>query len=148
VIVAAGNEPLVLAMESQLIVGTGVDIVDLDRLQDLIDRHGMLFLGKTFTEAEIAYCQRHKVPVMHFGGRFAAKEAMFKALGTGWREGIGWKQVEVQADARGRPRIRLSGRAAVRARKLGITEIFLSISHCKCHAIAQVIAEGVEDTGQ
>ena len=128
-----------------MIIGTGVDIVDLARLQEMIDRHGMRFLSKTFTEGEIAYCRRHKVPAAHFGGRFAAKEAMFKALGTGWREGISWKQVEVQVDNRGRPRLRLTGQAATRARDLDITDIFVSISHCNCHAIAHVIAEGVEE---
>jgi len=128
-----------------MIIGTGVDIIDLARLQEMIDRHGMRFLSKTFTESEIAYCQSRKVPVMHFAGRFAVKEAMFKALGTGWRGGIGWKQVEVQVDARGRPHVRLTGQAASRAHELGISEIFVSISHCNCHAVAQVIAEGAEE---
>jgi len=127
-----------------LIIGIGIDIVDLNRIQDMIDRHGDRFLSKTFTKGEIAYCRSWKVPSSHFAARFAAKEAVFKAFGTGWREGLGWKEIEVDADHLGRPRINLSGRAAAKAREMGIAEMLVSISHCDCHAIAQVIAQGRE----
>ena len=124
------------------VVGIGIDIVDLSRFQRLLDRHGQRFLSKTFTDEEIAYCQSRKNPVQHFAARFAAKEAMFKAMGTGWREGMGWKEIEVQVDSRGRPRLRLAGKAASKARSLGITDTILSLSHCDCHAIAEVLAQG------
>ena len=74
-----------------MIIGIGIDIVDLDRFQRMLDRHGKRFLAKTFSEEEIAYCQSRKNPAQHFAARFAAKEAVFKALGTGWREGMSWK---------------------------------------------------------
>ena len=128
-----------------MIIGIGIDIVDLDRIQRMIDRHGLKFLNRTFTEAEIAYCQGRKKPAQHFAGRFAAKEAVFKAFGTGWREGMGWKEIEVQVDPLGRPRLRLAGKAASKARDLGVSELLISISHCDCHAIAQVVAVGRQD---
>ncbi|HUW35483.1 MAG TPA: holo-ACP synthase [Planctomycetota bacterium] len=128
-----------------MIIGIGIDIVDLDRIQRMIDRHGLKFLNRTFTEAEIAYCQGRKKPAQHFAGRFAAKEAVFKAFGTGWREGMGWKEIEVQVDPLGRPRLRLAGKAASKARDLGVSELLISISHCDCHAIAQVVAVGRDD---
>ena len=128
-----------------MIIGIGIDIVDLDRIQRMIDRHGLKFLNRTFTEAEIAYCQGRKKPAQHFAGRFAAKEAVFKAFGTGWREGMGWKEIEVQVDPLGRPRLRLAGKAASKARDLGVSELLISISHCDCHAIAQVVAVGRPD---
>ena len=128
-----------------MIIGIGIDIVDIDRIQRMIDRHGMKFLNRTFTETEVAYCQGRKKPAQHFAGRFAAKEAVFKAFGTGWRGGMGWKEIEVQVDSLGRPRLRLSGKVASKARDLGIIEVLVSISHCDCHAIAQVVALGGED---
>jgi len=133
---------------SALIIGVGVDIVDLARVLKMIERYGKKFLGKTFTDGEIAYCTSRKAPVQHFAARFAAKEAVFKALGTGWREGMGWKEIEVQADARGRPRIRLTGKASIKARDLGIVEMHVSISHCDCHAIAHVVAESDDEEQQ
>jgi len=129
-----------------LIIGIGVDIVDLHRIRDMVNRHGKRFLGKTFTDEEIAYCHSRRKPAQHFAARFAAKEAAFKALGSGWREGMGWKEIEVQIDHLGRPRISLIGRAAAKARELGISEILVSISHCDCHAVAHVVALG-DDRG-
>ncbi|NQT19914.1 MAG: holo-ACP synthase [Planctomycetes bacterium] len=123
-----------------MIIGIGVDIVDLDRIQGMIDRHGKRFLGRTFTDEEIAYCLSRKLPTQHFAARFAAKEAAFKAFGTGWRQGLGWKDVEVRVDQLGQPHIYLSGRAAAMARDMGITDMLVSLSHCTCHAIAHVVA--------
>ena len=125
-----------------MIIGIGVDIVELDRIGDLVARHGRRFLSKTFTSEEIAYCRSRRAPVQHFAARFAAKEAAFKSFGTGWRGGLGWKEIEVHVDQLGRPGIRLTGRAAMKARELGITEMLVSLSHCNCHAVAQVIAQG------
>ena len=124
-----------------MIIGIGVDIVDLNRIQGMLDRHGNKFLAKTFTEGEIAYCQSHKKMAQHFAGRFAAKEAVFKALGTGWRAGMGWREIEVVVDSYGRPRLRLTGKVASKARELNISEMLVSISHCDCHAVACVIAQ-------
>lgn len=108
----------------------------------MIDRHGKRFLARTFTDDEIAYCLSRKLPTQHFAARFAAKEATFKAFGTGWRQGLGWKEVEVRASQLGQPHIHLSGRAAVMARDMGITDMLVSLSHCNCHAIAQIVASG------
>lgn len=124
-----------------MIVGIGVDIVDIDRVEDMIERHGKRFIGKTFTDGEVAYCEGRKLPGSHYAGRFAAKEAVFKALGTGWREGIGWKEIEVVADQHGKPRLRLTGMAAAKANDLGISDLLLTISHCDCHAVACVVAQ-------
>ena len=142
------HSSLITPGETCVIIGTGIDIVDLNRMQGLLDRHGNKFLAKTFTDGEIAYCQSRKKMVQHFAGRFAAKEAVFKALGTGWRAGMGWKEIEVQVDSYGRPHLRLLGKVAAKARDLGISEIFLSISHCDCHAVAFVIAQSRDVEGK
>ena len=106
----------------------------------MIEKHGDHFLRHVFTEHEILYSSTKKRSVEHFAGRWAAKEAMLKAIGTGWISGITWKDVEIRNDGRGKPSIELSGGAKKFADKLGITEIHLSISHCTTHAIAQVVA--------
>lgn len=129
-----------------MIIGIGVDIVDLDRIRDLVERHGQRFLNRIYTSGEIAYCTSRKRSNQHFAARFAAKEAAFKAFGTGLREGVVWKDVEVVNDSSGRPRIRLSGPSAERARDMGISEMLVTLSHCECHAVAVVVAQGTGRT--
>ncbi len=120
---------------------TGVDLVELDRIARLVERHGDRFLERVYTLAEVIYC-RGRIPEL--AARFAAKEATSKALGVGVRmmarDGIGWREVEVIGDERGKPLLRLSGRAAARAAELGLTEWAVSLSHSREMAIAVVVA--------
>jgi len=120
----------------------GVDLIEIPRVEHALTRHGERFLGRVFTPAEVLYA-RGRVPEL--AARFAAKEAVSKALGVGVRllapDGIGWLDVEVLGDRRGQPRIVLSGRAAERAEELGLTEWAVSLSHTREHAIAFVTAQ-------
>ena len=129
-----------------MIVGTGVDIIECSRIEAMISEHGQGFLKRVFTEEETEYCQRQRRPREHFAARFAAKEAVLKALGVGWTTGIAWNNVRVGRTAAGQPVVTLVGGAAEVARKLGVSRVHLSVSHCKEYAIAQAIAEGFEGT--
>ncbi len=124
-----------------MIVGTGVDIVEVPRIEAAIGRFGRRFLERIFTEDEIRYCESKANRVERFAARFAAKEAGLKAIGTGWRRGVGWKEVEVRREASGRPTLVFSGRAAEFAARLGVKRASLSLSHTAEHAVAQVILE-------
>ena len=124
-----------------MIVGTGVDIVEVPRVAAAIERFGKRFLERIYTDAEIRYCQSRRNSVERFAARFAAKEAALKALGTGWRMGVAWKDVEVRREPGGRPTVHFSGRAAEFAARLGTKHALLSLSHTAEQAIAQVILE-------
>ena len=124
-----------------MIVGTGVDIVETSRIQRVFERHGERFARRLFTQGEIAYCERFKNKAERYAARFAAKEAAFKALGTGWREGIRWLDVEVTHQPSGKPELVLKGRAQELAQILGVTRSAVSISHADHYAMAQVIFE-------
>ncbi len=120
----------------------GIDLVECDRLKQAVDRHGEHFLRRVFTAGELAYCRGRKREIEHLAGRFAAKEAVLKALGTGWVSGISWTDVEVCNDAAGRPHVNLSGRCRELAETLGVDEILISISHTNAMAMASVIGIG------
>jgi holo-[acyl-carrier protein] synthase len=125
-----------------MIVGTGVDLCEVRRIEKAIQSsHGQRLVERVFTEREIAYSQRRTNPYERYAARFAAKEAGMKALGTGWRNGIAWRDFEVANLPSGRPTLRLSGKAAEIARKLGVTNIALSITHTAEQAMAMVILE-------
>jgi holo-[acyl-carrier protein] synthase len=124
-----------------LIVGLGVDIAEVPRIQAAIERRGEAFLRRVFTPDEIAYCERFKNRFERYAGRFAAKEAAMKALGTGWRRGIRWIDLEVVREQSGRPTLALAGEAAKIAAGLGVKRISLSITHTEAQALAQVIFE-------
>jgi holo-[acyl-carrier protein] synthase len=124
------------------ILGIGTDITECLRIAQMIERHGELFVDRVYTAEEIRYCQRRKQATQHFTGRWAAKEAVLKALGTGWRRGISWRDVEVQNEPGGRPTIALRGGAKEAADRLGIVEVLISISHCRSHATAFAVAVG------
>lgn len=124
-----------------MIVGMGLDIAEIDRIQSAIERHGRPFIERLFTPAEIAYCERHKNKFERFAGRFAVKEAAMKALGTGWRHGVRWRDIEITNLPGGKPTLRLSGVASEFAAKLGVKNISLSITHSGNFALAQVIFE-------
>lgn len=121
------------------IVGHGVDIVSVARVARSIADHGDRFLERVFTPAEIAYAWGSKRRDQHLAGRFAAKEAAMKALGTGWRDGIAWTDFEVAHEPSGRPVLRVTGRSGDIAREAGGVEWWLSISHTDDAAIASVI---------
>jgi holo-[acyl-carrier protein] synthase len=126
-----------------MIIGVGIDLIEVPRITAALDRPrtGARFEAKVFTEREIEYCRRRRSAAESFAARFAAKEAVMKALGRGYLGGgIGWRQIEVVRE-RGRPGIVLSGPAKRRADELGITRIHLSLSHTAAFAVAYVIAE-------
>ena len=124
-----------------MIVGIGVDIVEPERIGGMIERHAGRFLERTFTADEIAYCRGRKRAVEHFAARWAAKEAVAKALGTGLARRIGWKDIEVVKDPSGAVGVRLYRKAKTLADKLGVTRIHLSLSHTEKAAVAVVVAE-------
>jgi holo-[acyl-carrier protein] synthase len=122
------------------IIGHGIDIVETARIRKMADDHGQHFLDRVFTPAEQAYCaQSQKRRYEHMAARFAAKEAVLKALGTGWRGGIAWTDVEVVKDISGQPRIALTGECLRIASEMGIARWHLSISHIESHAMASAI---------
>ena len=125
-----------------MIVGTGIDMLEVERMQAALERPwGRRLVERVFTEAEIRYCESKPNPAERFAARFAAKEAGMKAIGTGWRRGVTWKDVSVGREPGGRPTIEFRGRAGEFFRRLGATRASLSLTHTKQHAIAQVILE-------
>ena len=124
-----------------MIVGTGIDIVETLRIQKALERHGERFCRRLYSPGEITYCEKFKNKAERYAARFAAKEAAFKALGTGWREGVSWRDVEVVHQPSGKPELVLAGRAAQLARQQGVTRTVVSISHADHYVVAQVIFE-------
>ncbi|MBW3597941.1 MAG: holo-ACP synthase [Planctomycetes bacterium] len=126
------------------ILGIGADIVECLRIAKMIERHGELFLQRVFTPYEIAYCQERKAATQHFAGRWAAKEAVLKAMGTGWTRGISWQDVEVRNEFGGKPQIVLGGGAKEICGGMGVQRVLITISHCRHYATAYAIAIGGE----
>ena len=124
-----------------MIVGTGVDIAEVDRIRESIERFGDRFLQRVFTESEIEYCERKASRFESYAARFAAKEAGMKALGTGWNHGVRWRDIEVVRPRGQRPTVQFHGQAAVFAEKLGAKNVALSITHTSEQALAHVILE-------
>jgi holo-[acyl-carrier protein] synthase len=122
------------------IAGIGTDIVETLRIGQMIEKHGETFLERVFTAQEIAYCRDRKHATEHYAGRWAAKEAILKCLGTGWAKGISWTDMEITNDFSGAPRAALSGAARDRAEEIGITDIWITISHCRAYATATALA--------
>ena len=127
-----------------MIVGTGVDITEVNRIAASIQRFGRRFLERVFTAEEIHYCESRANKLERYAGRFAAKEAAMKAIGTGWSRGVRWQDVEVRRVPGGRPTMAFHGKAAEFFRKLGAARAQLSITHTKELAMAQVILESEE----
>ena len=124
-----------------MILGLGVDIAEVDRLEAAIGRRGEAFLKRVYTPGEIAYCERHRARFERYAARFAAKEATMKALGTGWGNGVRWVDLEVAREPSGKPTMRLHGRARELADQMGVKHISLSLTHSGNTAFAQVIFE-------
>ncbi len=122
------------------IVGLGTDIVECLRIRKMIDEHGEQFLRRVFTTREIRYCQSRRHSTEHFAGRWAAKEAVLKALGTGWRRGISWTDIEIRNDPTGQPRVAVQGEAKEIAKKMRLQDLMITISHCRQFATAYAIA--------
>jgi len=125
-----------------LIIGMGVDIAEVNRVRVAIERHGEVFLRRVYTTKEREYCEQFRNKYERYAGRFAAKEAAMKALGTGWRRGVRWVDLEVAREISGRPVLTLAGEAAKIAARLGVRHIAVSITHTEAQALAQVILEG------
>ena len=125
-----------------MILGTGLDVVEVDRIRNAIGRRGQRFVDRIYTRAEIDYVERKANRFERYAGRFAAKEAGMKAIGTGWRRGVRWRDFEVVNLPSGRPTLRLHGVAARIATDLGVKSVSLSITHTASVGVAFVILEG------
>jgi holo-[acyl-carrier protein] synthase len=125
-----------------MILGTGVDLAEVGRIRDAIGRYGDRFVRRIYTAGEIAYVERKANRFERYAGRFAAKEAGMKAIGTGWKRGVRWQDFEVSNLPSGRPTLRLHGEAARIAEKMGVKTISLSITHTADLGMAHVILEG------
>lgn len=124
-----------------MIVGLGLDIAEIDRIEAAIGRHGAPFLERLYTPREVSYCEKHRNKFERYAGRFAAKEAAMKALGTGWRHGVRWRDIEVVREPSGKPTLLLEGVAREFADRMGVKNISLTITHSGNFALAQVIFE-------
>ena len=126
-------------MPEMEVLAHGIDMVDCARLAEMLDRHGERFLNRVITARELSYCLGKKRSLEHLAGRFAAKEAVMKVLGTGWSGGISWTDIEIYNNSAGQPGVRLTGRCRQVAGELGMKKILITISHIQTHAIASAI---------
>ena len=126
------------------VIGIGVDVVDSARIESSIERFGERFLRRVFTEGEIAYSQSMKFPARHFAARFAAKEALSKAFGTGIGKSMGWRDLDVRKKESGEPYVVLSGGAEQMAKERGITKVWISLSHTDTIGMAIIVLETVD----
>ncbi len=130
-----------------MIVGTGIDIVNIERIERIVTRWGDLFLQRVFTEREIRWCQKRNRPSEYLAGRFAAKEAFLKAVGWGLRNGIRWTDMEIENDHLGKPSLTTHGKAKEILQTLRIQNTLLTLSHDRQYAVAHVLLEGNPDEG-
>ncbi len=124
-----------------MIAGSGIDVIEIGRIQHAMDRYGNRFLDRVFLQAEQAYCMRKRKSAESFAARFAAKEAAAKALGTGISFGVNWLEIEVAREPSGKPNLRFHGRAAQIAGRLGVVRSALSLTHSAEIAVASVVLE-------
>ena len=124
-----------------MIMGVGIDVVQNQRIRESLEKFGARFLGRIYTEIEAGYCNKCADPAIHFAARFAAKEAAFKALGTGWAAGVKWKDIEVQKLASGQPQLYLYGEALARATAMGASRFHVSLTHDQLVSVAVVVLE-------
>ena len=128
------------------IVAHGIDLVDFPRIEQMVDQHGERFLRRVFTKAEQSYADSNKNGTEKLAGRFAAKEAVLKLMGTGWRGKIAWTDIEVINNPTGQPEVKLTGEVAKIAAKLGVNHISISITHTANFAIASAVAIAAKNT--
>ncbi len=121
------------------IVGHGIDLVECSRIAKVLDTHGERFMARVLTPGERARAAEYKQPLQFIAGRWAAKEAILKMIGTGWRGKIAWTDMEILPDSLGRPTVKLTGETARRAAKLGVKEVLLSITHTEHQAAASAM---------
>jgi holo-[acyl-carrier protein] synthase len=126
-----------------MIIGIGMDLVEVQRVDRLLRRHPARARDRLFTAAEVAHCGGARSPAESFAARFAAKEALFKALGTGWSGGASWREAEVVTDPEGAPRLRMHGRTRRLAEDRGVVHVHVSLTHTRELAGAYVVLEGV-----
>jgi len=122
-----------------MVVGVGIDVIQNERIRESLTKFGQRFINRIYTEKEIAYCSNCADPAIHYAARFAAKEAGFKALGTGWAGGVKWKDIEVQKLPSGKPELHLYGEALEHALALGSTRYFVSLTHDQLVSCAVVV---------
>ncbi len=123
-----------------MIIGTGIDMIEVERVKALVDKGGTT-QSRFFHANEIVYCNTQKNYAESFAARFAAKEALFKAFGTGWRDGMAWNEIEIRLDALGKPELFLHGETLAKAGSLSVNKIHVSLSHLKDLAVAMVVLE-------
>jgi holo-[acyl-carrier protein] synthase len=124
-----------------MIIGTGVDVVEIARIRSVLERLKDRFIHRVFTSAEQQFCNQHRDPVPHYAVRFAAKEALFKAIGTGWAKGVTWLDVEVVRERQEAPVLKLHGEAQRLGELMGARQLHVSLSHSDQWAVAMVILE-------
>ncbi len=123
-----------------MIIAHGIDLVDFPRIEEMINRHEERFLDRIFTKSEQSYADSKKNRIEKYAGRFAAKEAVLKLIGTGWRGKIAWTDIEIVTSSSGQPQVILDGEVKIIAQKLGISQISISITHTANFAIASAVA--------
>ena len=123
------------------VAGLGIDMIETERIEHSLERFGVKFMRRVFTEGEIAYCQSMKYPARHFAARFAAKEALSKAFGTGIGKAMGWRDIDVRKKESGEPFVILSGGAEVLAKQRAVQSVLISLSHTHHHAVAVIALE-------
>jgi len=124
-----------------MVLGVGIDVIQNERIRQSLEKFGTRFINRIYTEIETGYCTNCADPGIHFAARFAAKEAAFKALGTGWAAGVKWKDIEVQRLASGKPELHLYGEALAHATSLGATRFHVSLTHDQLVSCAVVLLE-------
>lgn len=124
------------------VVGIGTDIVECLRIANMIEKHQDIFINRVFTPGEIEYCSQRKAATQHYAGRWAAKEAILKSLGTGWAKGIHWTDIEIVNQMGGKPLVQLHNEAITVCQTQGISDVLISISHCRLFATAFATAVG------
>ena len=124
-----------------MICGIGIDLIEVHRIREAIEKYGDRFLNRIYTPVEIEYCSTKKNSAIHYAGRFAAKEAAFKAMERGWGGDISWKEIEIHNEPSGAPRITFYGKALQLVQEKKVIRAFVTISHIEEHATAAVVLE-------
>jgi holo-[acyl-carrier protein] synthase len=122
-----------------MVIGVGIDLVKIDRIQKMVEKWNKRFLNRIFTSDEQRYSYSFRHPFPHLAGRFAIKEAVFKAIGTGWRDGVKWTDIEVYNESSGQPRVRVYGKVKKKIEDQGVTNIQASISHDTEYSVGQIV---------